>query len=101
MQAAAVLIAGCCVLQVTSMLQGSLGAGSIGFNNDEMAVRLQQQTMQMQQVCTSSPYVLVLLFYLTCLHVCKTPEFTAIGNSRGCLPACHTFVCVPLLFKEY
>lgn len=29
---------------------GQLGAGGMGFNNDDMAVRLQQQTMQMQQV---------------------------------------------------
>lgn len=32
---------------------GQLGAGPIGFNNDDMAVRLQQQTMQMQQVLCS------------------------------------------------
>lgn len=29
---------------------GQLGAGGMGFNNDDMAARLQQQTMQMQQV---------------------------------------------------
>ncbi|KAL3159657.1 hypothetical protein ABBQ38_010066 [Trebouxia sp. C0009 RCD-2024] len=28
---------------------GQLGAGAMGFNNDDMAVRLQQQNMQMQQ----------------------------------------------------
>ena len=29
---------------------GQLGTGGMGFNNDDMAARLQQQTMQMQQV---------------------------------------------------
>ena len=32
---------------------GQLGVGGMGFNNDDMAARLQQQTMQMQQVCIS------------------------------------------------
>ena len=33
---------------------GQLGAGGMGFNNDDMAARLQQQTMQMQQVSITS-----------------------------------------------
>ena len=40
---------------------GQLGAGALGFSNDDMAVRLQQQTMQMQQVCTPGHHAVALL----------------------------------------
>ena len=48
---------------------GQLGAGAMGFNNDDMAVRLQQQTMQMQQV----------LFCSLTLLICCLPHCRASG----------------------
>lgn len=49
---------------------GQLGAGGMGFNNDDMAARLQQQTMQMQQVrqtCLLLTCTLDLAHFCACL----------------------------------
>ena len=62
----------------------------MGFNNDDMAVRMQQQTMQLQQVI-----LLCAWSTLSRLHVCKVLAYIAIGIARGCLPASKVLpVCV-------
>ena len=86
----------CCGAAGNFNAAGQLGAVSVGFNNDDMAVRLQQQAMQMQQVCSSGRNALVHLLSAwsyeppACLY--SAPDATLRGGllmrSAPCMCLC-------------
>lgn len=73
----------CCGAAGNFNAAGQLGAASIGFNNDDMAVRLQQQTMQMQQVCTCGRYALVPLLSTWVYEPPACLQSAPVGVFRG------------------